>query len=59
MAIHKQAKSGECPILLHFNHSDKELIYPTGERCGLDEWDADKEKFKRSMPGYQQANEFL
>lgn len=59
LAESRPSKSGECPIYLRFNHSDTELVYPTGEKCQLSEWDSEKEKFKRSMPGYQQANEYL
>jgi hypothetical protein len=59
LAESRKSKSGEYPIYLRFNHSDTELVYPTGEKCQLSEWDAEKEKFRRSMPGYQQANEYL
>ena len=34
-------------------------MFATGEKCQVSEWDADKQKFRRSMPGYQQANEHL
>ena len=59
LAESRKSKSGESPIYLRFNHSDTELVYPTGEKCVSEDWDADKQKFKRSMPGYQQANEYL
>jgi integrase/recombinase XerD len=59
LAKSRPSKNGEYPIYLRFNHSDTELVYPTGEKCTLDQWDEEKQKFKRSMPGYQQANEFL
>lgn len=55
----RQSKSGEYPIYMRLNHGNTELVYPTGEKCQLADWDAEKEKFRRSMPGYQQANEFL
>ncbi|MBO0950919.1 site-specific integrase [Fibrella forsythiae] len=55
----RKTKSGEYPIYMRFNHGDTELVYPTGEKCKLAEWDKDKEKFRRSMAGYQQANEYL
>ena len=59
LAESRKSKSGEYPIYLRFYHSDTELVYPTGEKCQLSEWDAEKQKFRRSMAGYQQANEFL
>ncbi|MBO0951477.1 Arm DNA-binding domain-containing protein, partial [Fibrella forsythiae] len=59
LAESRKSKSGEYPIYLRFYHSDTELVYPTGEKCVLADWDIEKEKFRRSMAGYQQANEFL
>jgi integrase/recombinase XerD len=55
----KLDKSGRAPIFLEFNHDAQTLVYATGEKCKLSEWDADKQKFRRSMAGYQQANEGL
>lgn len=55
----RKNKVGQCPIYLRFYHSNTELVYPTGERCLPEQWDSDKMKFRRSLPGYQQANEFL
>ena len=57
--VNKLDKQGKAPIFLEFNHDGSTLVYATGEKCAVDEWNADTQKFRRSMPGYQQANESL
>ncbi len=55
----KADKAGLAPVFLEFNYNSQTLVYATGEKCRLADWDADKQKFRRSMPGYQEANELL
>lgn len=55
----RPSKSSKFPVYLRFYYANTEFVFPTGEKCLLSEWDTDKQKFRRSMPGYQQANEYL
>jgi integrase/recombinase XerD len=55
----KTDKSGRVPVYLIFQHSSTQFDYYTKEKCKPTEWDADKMRFRRSMPGYQEANEHL
>ncbi|MBO0951046.1 Arm DNA-binding domain-containing protein [Fibrella forsythiae] len=48
----KLDKSDKAPIFLEFYHDAQVLVYATGEKCQLSEWDAEKQKFRRSMAGY-------
>lgn len=52
-------KSGRIPVYLIFQHSGKQFEYYTKEKCKPEQWDAEKMKFRRSMAGYQEANELL
>lgn len=52
-------KKERAPIHLVFRYSGKQFVFPTSERCRPDQWDAERMRFKRSMPGYQEANEGL
>ena len=52
-------KSGRVPVYLIFQHNAQQFEYYTREKCKSEQWDADKMKFRRSMPGYQEANELL
>lgn len=55
----KTDRSGHAPIFLEFNYEGHTLIYASGEKCVPLDWYLAKQKFKRSMAGYEQANEFL
>ena len=57
--VKKLDKAGKAPIFLEFNHDACTLVYATGEKCTIDQWNPETQKFRRSMPGYQQANESL
>ncbi|MGF7215992.1 hypothetical protein GGR92_002157 [Spirosoma lacussanchae] len=57
--ISKQDRSGFAPIFLEFNHNGSTLVLSTGEKCKPSDWNQEAQKFRRSMPGYQQANESL
>ncbi|RYC70011.1 site-specific integrase [Spirosoma sordidisoli] len=57
--ISKQDRSGFAPIFLEFNHNGGTLVLSTGEKCKPSDWNQETQKFRRSMPGYQQANESL
>ena len=46
-------------MYLIFQHSGTQFDYYTKEKCKPTDWDADKMKFRRSMPGFQEANEHL
>lgn len=59
LKLSKKDQSGKCPVFLEFNYNAGTLIVATGEKCQEDQWDAEKQKFRRSMPGYQEANESL
>lgn len=52
-------KQGKIPVYLIFHYSGTQLEYYTKEKCAPSDWDADKMKFRRSLPGYQEANERL
>jgi site-specific recombinase XerD len=52
-------KAGKIPVYLIFQHSGTQFEFYTKEKCLPAQWDTDKMRFRRSMPGYQQANEFL
>lgn len=52
-------KSGRAPVFLEFNFEAQTLVYSTGEKCFPSEWDDERQKFRRSMQGYQEANEYL
>lgn len=52
-------KSGRVPVYLIFQHSGTQFEYYTKEKCKPSDWDIDKMKFRRSMLGYQEANEQL
>ena len=59
LKLSKRDQSGKCPVFLEFNYNAGTLIMATGEKCEEEHWDAEKQKFRRSMPGYQEANEYL
>ncbi len=52
-------KEGRFPVYLIFQDSGTSFEYYTKERCKPEQWDADKMRFRRLLPGYQQANEYL
>jgi integrase/recombinase XerD len=51
--------SGRCTIHLRAYFGGQRLRLQTREKCLASEWQTDKQKFRRSMPGYQEANEYL
>ncbi len=51
--------SGRCSIRLIAYFDGQRLFYATREKCLASEWQTDKQKFRRSMPGFQEANEYL
>lgn len=55
----KVDKSGRVPVYLIFQYSSTQFEYYTKEKCKPTDWDIEKMKFRRSMPGYQEANEQL
>lgn len=56
---HKADKSGRAPVYLYFCYNASEFYYATSEKCTPSQWDAQKQRFKRSFDGYQIANELL
>ncbi len=59
LKLSKLDKAGRAPVFLYFAYDGQELWYFTKEKCKPDQRDTDKQKFRRSMPGYQEANEGL
>ncbi len=57
--IEKTDRSGKAPVFLYFYYKNYQFKYFTGEKCEPRHWDADKGKFRRSLPGYQDAQTFL
>ncbi|OIN61201.1 Arm DNA-binding domain-containing protein [Arsenicibacter rosenii] len=57
--LSKTDKSGKAPIFLEFYHNAQTLVLATGEKCKPSEWDPEKQKFRRTMAGYQEANDYL
>ena len=55
----KTDTEGKAPIYLFFNYSTYQFRYFTKEKVKAKDWDAAKMRFKRSYPGFQQANEYL
>lgn len=51
--------AGRCAIHLRAYFNGQRLRYATSERCLATEWNEDKERFRRSFPGYQEANLYL
>jgi site-specific recombinase XerD len=55
----KPDTKGKCQIFLKVHIKGKLLRYYTGEKCLPKFWDDEKQRFKKSMAGYQEANDFL
>jgi hypothetical protein len=53
--LDKTDKLGEAPVFLFCYYNSTLLKYFTKEKCLPKYWDKDKGKFKRSLPGYQEA----
>ncbi|HEX8350921.1 MAG TPA: Arm DNA-binding domain-containing protein [Hymenobacter sp.] len=51
--------AGRCTIHLRAYFGGQRLRLQTRKKCLASEWQTDKQKFRRSMPGYQEANEYL
>ena len=51
--------NGRCSIHLRAYFDGQRLRLVTREKCLASEWQTDKQKFRRSMSGYQEANEYL
>ncbi|GAA4361860.1 site-specific integrase [Hymenobacter saemangeumensis] len=51
--------AGRCAIHLRAYFDGQRLRFATRERCFATEWNADKGCFKKSFPGYQDANDYL
>lgn len=50
---------GRCAVRLVARFDNHRLRIATPERCNVKQWDAGEQKFRRSFPGYQDANDFL
>lgn len=59
LVTEKKDQEGRCPIYLFFNYQSYQFRYFTKEKVKAKDWDAAKMRFKRSYPGFQQANEYL
>lgn len=59
LVTEKQDQEGKMPIYLFFNYSTYQFRYFTKEKVKPKDWDTAKMRFKRSYPGFQQANEYL
>jgi site-specific recombinase XerD len=57
--LDKTDKLGEAPVFLFCYYNSTLLKYFTKEKCLPKHWDKDKGKFKRSLPGYQEAQDYL
>ena len=55
----KTDSEGKAPVFLFFNYNSRQFRYFTKEKCEPKHWDSDKMRFRKSMAGYQEANEFL
>jgi hypothetical protein len=51
----KTDRSGKAPIFLYAYYKAYRFKYFTGEKCDPKQGDTDKGKFRRSLPGYQEA----
>ena len=51
--------AGRCTIHLRAYFDGQRLRLVTREKCLASEWQTDKQKFRRSKPGFQEANEYL
>lgn len=51
--------AGRCTIHLRAYFDGQRLRFATREKCLATEWNADKGKFKKSFPGFQDANDYL
>ncbi len=50
---------GRCTIHLRAYFEGQRLRLVTREKCLTSEWQTDKQKFRRSMPDYQEAKKYL
>jgi hypothetical protein len=57
LVTEKKDQEGRCPIYLFFNYQSYQFRYFTKEKVKPKDWDAAKMRFKRSYPGFQQAND--
>ena len=51
--------AGHCKVYLVATFDGQRLRLSTGERCAAAEWLAEKSRFRKSLNGYQEANEGL
>lgn len=59
LRLDKIDADGKAPVFLQFLYKDYKFVYFTKEKCNPKQWDEEKKKFKRSFPGYQDANAHL
>ncbi len=59
LRIDRPDAEGRCTVRLVACFDAHRLRLATSERCTLKQWDVDGQKFRRSFPGYQDANDGL
>lgn len=59
LAADKTDQSGRCPIFLMAYYNGQRFKHATGEKCDPKQWDENKQIFRRSYSGYQEANTSL
>ena len=59
LAADKADQTGRCPIFLMAYYNGQRFKQATGEKCDPKQWDENKQLFRRSFPGYQEANTSL
>lgn len=55
----RKDKDGKCPVYLVRYYEGRQLMFSTKERCESKYWDSERMRFRKSMLGSQEANEYL
>jgi integrase/recombinase XerD len=51
--------AGRCSIHLRAYFDNQRMRFGTGERCLDSEWNTERAQFRRTFPGFEEANEYL
>ncbi len=55
----KMDAAGRCPVYLIVYLDGARLVQATGEKCKPAEWNNDRQQFRRSFTGADEANDYL
>jgi integrase/recombinase XerD len=55
----KNPDNDTAPVVLYFYYDKKRFVFYTSERCQAKDWDAKKQRFRKSFPGSTEANNYL